>query len=68
MSENKKAGPVEVQKGYKPAVVGDGYKPLRGPAPSGVSRPGAGHQPTPSGPRPALPTTGTGVKPAPKKD
>lgn len=68
MSDKNRSVPGLDHRGYRPATVGDGYKPMPGPVPSGAGKPGAGHQPAPGGPRPPLPTVGTGVKPPPKKD
>lgn len=68
MTQDRKGMPGHDQRGYKPIVVGDGYRPLPGTPPSGTGKPGAGHQPAEGGQRPPLPAVGTGVKPPPKKE
>lgn len=70
MTETKKVGvPVDSTKGYQPGKLNEGYQPERlVDVPSGVSKPGAGHQPSGAGDNiPPLPTIGSGVKPAPAK-
>lgn len=61
MKAPRKPVVVDETKGYQPRRIDNGYQP-------GVSEPGAGHQPAGTGSRPPLPTTGSGVKPPPKKD
>jgi hypothetical protein len=51
--------PGYAQDGYQPGGLGRGHQPVDMPP-----KPGAGHQPTGTG-TPQIPTTGTGVKPAP---
>ena len=68
MSDHNRQGGADIsKKGYNPASVGNGYQPAPRLVPSRIGNPGAGHQPTGTGARPALPSTGSGVKPPPQK-
>jgi hypothetical protein len=49
------------QDGYQPVDLGRGHQPVAAPV-----KPGAGHQPAGTG-TPQIPTSGSGVKPAPLK-
>lgn len=68
MEREHKGRPGFAQDGWRP--TSEGHRPQidRGHQPTfSPSNPGAGHQPSAPGGRPAPPTTGSGVKPPPKK-
>lgn len=68
MERDRSGRPGHTQDGWRPTNEGHspqsdrGYQPTYAP-----SNPGLGHQPSSPDQRPAPPTTGSGVKPPPKK-